>query len=378
MQNQPAVSRIAVLYSELSGYMAACLKTLKSRFDVELLVYRWPVAKDAPFDEQDTFGWIDQLYSKDDQTAEDILRKVEAFAPDGVFIPGWMDQDYLKVARVLKRRHIPVVAGSDTQWEGTLRQRASKYLAPWYLHTAIDALWVAGERQRQFASYLGYSGAQCWSGYYACDWEKFAIDQALPMSSPAFLFVGRYSREKGIDVLIEAYKQYRKQSEHPWKLICAGTGDQKALLQGVEGIEDRGFVQPDALPALMQTAQALVLPSRKEPWGVVVQEAAAVGLPLLCSTACGATVHLLQDGFNGYLFESENASHLTEGMRRLSHATPATRAQMGQRSRMLAAQFTPERWAQTLVEGIAQLKRRATVAKPAFRVSSGAFDKVGS
>ncbi len=78
MHVQPAVTRIAILYSELSGYMAACLKTLKHRFNVELLVYRWPVAKDAPFDERHTFGWIDQLHSKEGQQAEDILRTVES------------------------------------------------------------------------------------------------------------------------------------------------------------------------------------------------------------------------------------------------------------------------------------------------------------
>lgn len=360
-----------MLYSELSGYMAACLKALKSRFEVELLVYRWPVAKDAPFDEQDTFGWIDQLYSKDDQKAEEILRTVEAFAPDGVFIPGWMDQDYLKVARVMKRRRIPVVAGSDTQWQGTLRQRASKYLAPWYLHTAIDALWVAGERQRQFARYLGYTGAKCWSGYYACDWEKFAAAPAPAQSAPAFLYVGRYSQEKGIDVLVDAYQRYRRHATNPWTLICAGTGDQKKLLQHVDGIEDRGFVQPDALPALMKSAQALVLPSRREPWGVVVQEAGAAALPLLCSSACGATVHLLQDGFNGYLFESENAAHLADSMHRMASVDRETREEMGRRSRMLAAQFTPDRWAQTLVHGIAQLKRRDAVKQPVREVPAG-------
>ncbi len=289
-----------------------------------------------------------------------------------------MDQDYLKVARVLKRRHIPVVAGTDTQWQGTLRQRFSKYLAPWYLHTAIDALWVAGERQRQFANYLGYDGIQCWGGYYACDWEKFSGGPVQAKTIPAFLYVGRYSNEKGIDVLIDAYQEYRKHTINPWKLICAGTGTHKTRLQGVEGVEDRGFVQPDALPALMKSAQAFILPSRKEPWGVVLQEAAAAGLPLLCSTACGAAVHLLQDGYNGYLFESEHAAHLAEGMRRLAAASPEVLEEMGARSHTLARQFTPERWAQTLVSGIALLKRRALARRTAHSVRNGTWTHVGS
>ncbi|MFK7845413.1 MAG: glycosyltransferase family 4 protein [Rhodothermales bacterium] len=360
------IKRIAVLYSELSGYMAACLRALKENYQVELLVMKWPVVNDAPFDEEEMLGWIDRLYEKQDLKAEEILDILNDFEPQGIFMPGWIDLDYLKVARVMKRRNIPVVAGSDTQWMGTMRQRASKYLAPWYLHPAIDVLWVAGEKQRTFAQYLGYTSDKCWSGLYACDWAKFAKEGgASRASNTSFLYVGRYSEEKGIDLLVKAYEQYRSMVSNPWSLVCAGTGKMSSLLENIEGLENKGFLQPDDLPALMAEAGAFILPSRREPWGVVIQEAAASGLPLICSSVCGGAVHLLQDGYNGFLFEDNDVGHLVQRMVQLSEMQPHKRERMGQRSYALSQQFTPERWAETLMNGFATLTKKPKDLVPA-------------
>ncbi len=377
--------RIVVLYSELAGYTAACLKALKNDYDVEMLVFRWPVVSEAPFDERHVFGWIDQLYEKQNLKADEILEIVSAFEPDAVFMSGWIDPDYLKVARVMKRRNIPVVAGSDTQWTGSWRQRIGKFLAPWYLHSAIDVLWVAGERQRQFARQLGFRGDRCWAGYYACDWDKFAkvyshgraaINPGMMQNAtlqgtgihddvytveehaPFFLYVGRYSEEKGLRDLVNAYIKYRLTVSGPWKLVCAGAGPLEGLLDGIPGIENRGFMQPDKIPALMAAARAFVLPSRQEPWGVVVQEAAASGLPLFCSSACGAAIHLLQDRYNGFLFESGDAPYLADCLVQFHEMTPGDRQEMGLRSHQLSRQFTPERWARTFMEGVSRLKER--------------------
>ncbi|RMH39016.1 MAG: glycosyltransferase, partial [Gammaproteobacteria bacterium] len=239
-------------------------------------------------------------------------------------------------------------------WTGSLRQRVASVVAPWYLHSAIDVLWVSGERQRQLARRLGYAGARCWSGYYACDWDRFAdVYRRVGSARPrAFLYVGRYVPIKGLDILLTAYRQYRAQVTDPWPLICVGSGEQEVLLQGVEGVYNQGFVQPQDLPEQMAQASAFVLPSRREPWGVVVQEAAAAGMPLICSDVCGAAVHLLQDGYNGYLFESGNASHLSDCMGRVTEAPLAHWEAMSKRSHQLSAQYTPHRWADTLIQGV--------------------------
>jgi glycosyltransferase involved in cell wall biosynthesis len=216
-------------------------------------------------------------------------------------------------------------------------------------------LWVAGDRQAQFARKLGYSGAKLWHGLYCCDWGNFSylpteIDDSKEKS---FLYVGRYNaQEKALDLLVNAYTQYRNKVQQPWKLTCAGAGEMKQLLAGQTGIVDMGFTQPDALPALMRVHGAFILPSRKEPWGVVLQEAAASSLPLICSDACGASVHLLQDGYNGFVFGSDDIAHLAQCMVKMTELNNKERSEMGRRSHELARQFTPQRWAATLIQGL--------------------------
>jgi len=349
--------RIAVLFSRLSGYMAACLKALKHEYGVKLLVYRWRPSSNAPFEERH-FESIDALHTKQDETNAELAETVHRFAPHGILMAGWMDRDYLQVARQIRRDGVPVVAGCDTQWSGSLRQRVGQLTAPWYLHSAVDVLWVAGERQRQLAHRLGFRGRRCWSGYYACDWQRFAeggINRSKE-EDPAFLFVGRYVKEKGVDTLVRAYRRYRAEVDTPWPLVCVGAGELQPLLTGQEGIINKGFIQPDRLPALMCEASVFVLPSQQEPWGVVLQEAAASGLPLICSDACGAAVHLLQDGYNGFTIGTDDVQHLSECLQRMSAMGQANRADMGRRSYELSKQYTPQRWARTLVEGIQRLR----------------------
>jgi glycosyltransferase involved in cell wall biosynthesis len=352
------IQRVAVLFSRLSGYMAACLKTLKKKYNIELLVFRRPPADEAPF-EASYFDWIDEVHDRNQRLPKEIEPAVRRFDPQAVLMSGWADPAYLRAARGLRKSGIPVIAGSDAQWTGSLRQQIARVTAPWYLHQAIDVLWVAGERQQNFARRLGYTGMYCWTGIYACDWEQFAANYSPDTngSTRAFLFVGRYLERKGLDVLVEGYQAYRSMVSDPWPLICAGAGEYKSLLEGREGIMDRGFTQPSELPELMTHAAAFVLPSRWEPWGVVVQEAAATGLPLLCSDACGAADHLLQDGKNGYLFRSEDAQHLASAMATLTNTSIEERKEMGARSFELSKQYTPERWADTFIQGVRTLRK---------------------
>jgi glycosyltransferase involved in cell wall biosynthesis len=343
--------RVAVLFSELSGYMRACLAALR-RHGARVLVVHYPVVADAPFD-ADAEAWADEIVPRLGTPLTALRARVAAFAPDGLLISGWMDRDYLRIAREWRRRGVPVVAGTDTPWRGTLRQYAAGWIAPWLLHPAIDTLWVAGERQRTLARRLGYAGDRCLNGFYACDWDRFAAaGRHRRDETRAFLFVGRYDPAKGVPTLLEAYAAYRARHVDPWPLLCAGAGPLKPLLAGRDGVEDRGFVQPAELPDLLAQASAFVLPSRYEPWGVAIQEAAAAGLPLLCSSACGATAHLLIDGYNGYLVEPDDTEHLATQLTRL-HTLPAgTRHAMGERSREMSLPFTPDRWADTLLEGL--------------------------
>jgi glycosyltransferase involved in cell wall biosynthesis len=82
-----------------------------------------------------------------------------------------------------------------------------------------------------------------------------------------------------------------------------------------------GFVQPEQLAELMHTSSCLILPSHIEWYGVVVHEAAAAGLPLICSDGVGAVPHLLQDNFNGWTVPAGDVDELAEAYRRYRATT---------------------------------------------------------
>lgn len=340
--------------------MVSCWQALHERHGAELLVYHYEPASAAPF-QFGAMGWIRYRLPRRGVSVEEMIRRLVEFQPEAIYMAGWLDRGYLSVARAMRRLGVPVIAGLDGQWRGTLRQRVGIVSSPFLLRPSIDVIWAAGERQAQFARRLGFRGERCWRGLYCCDWQKFARDpgEEFPPARPAFLYVGRYVAEKGIGDLLTAYREYRCRCPHPWDLVCVGVGPLASELRGQPGVRDLGFVQPAQLPAIFKDlAGVFVLPSRVEPWGVVVQEAAASGLPLICSEACGAGVHLVQEGFNGWLFDTGDASHLATCLHRASTADPAVLREMGRRSHQLSRMLTPSGWADTLIKGVAELRGR--------------------
>ncbi len=344
------IQKIAILYSNLSGYSAACQRALKKYYQVELLVMYWPVASEAPFSDE-IFGHIDHPYDRSKLSTPEIIKTLKDFAPQALLISGWMDKGYLKAAKAMKEEGVPVVAGSDTQWTGSFRQQVAVRISQWYLHPSIDILWATGERQRQFANKLGYPTKNCWSGFYSCDWEKFAYAKAEKRQK-AFLYVGRYLERKGLDTLIEAYKAYRKTVQSPWELWLIGKGPLAERIKGEEGIKDIGFVQPHLVPQYYKKVACFIFPSVYEPWGVALHEAAAAGLPLIASDAVGAAVHLLREGHNGYLFQAKDTNELKKKLVKVANATPEEWQEMSQASFELSKQYTPKHWARIFMEGI--------------------------
>lgn len=349
------VRKIAILYSRMSGYMSACFSALKKISGAEFLLIHIPPASNAPFGNE-IFDCFDEVYDRNTLKLSSMKEIIRSFDPDAIFMSGWFDKDYLRLTRWIRKHEVLVIAGSDTQWRGTLKQILARGISSLYLHTAIDVLWVAGERQKQLANRLGYSGPNCWTGVYACDWERFSkvYDERKQWEdyNKAFVFVGRYVEIKGIEILLRAYRKYRNLCSDPWPLICAGKGKLESLIENESGVINEGFIQPDQLPELLGKAGCFILPSRKEPWGVVLQEAAATGLPLICSDACGAAVHLVQDGYNGFIFESGNVEQLVRWLVQFSEQDRNRWKKMSRNSFELSRQFTPERWAFTFLSRI--------------------------
>ena len=122
------------------------------------------------------------------------------------------------------------------------------------------------------------------------------------------------------------------------------------------GVEYKGFIQPNNLPEQFLNSGCLVLPSTFEPWGLVVHEATSSGLPVIVSDAVGSSVSLVQDGYNGFVVKTGDAKMLAQAFIRVSSLSYLERRSMGNNSYSLSLQFTPKRWAKSVLSAIQDRK----------------------
>lgn len=351
--------RIAILWKQMSGFARASFGALCDQGAELLLVHRSATA-DAPFDDERLGLGVESTRWSDAPPAASALRQqLERFAPDALLVCSWDVGAYRRVASAMRGRTLRILS-MDNPWLGSVKQWGGRVVAPMVIRPAYDAAFLPGERQAAFAHRLGFGDDRILWGVNTCDHRAFAAVASQRACNPpprAFLFAGRLVVEKGVDVLADAYRRYRSRTSDPWPLLVCGTGPLEAHLAHAPGVELLGFVQPEWLPAVFGRAGCLVLPSRFEPWGMVIHEATSAGMAVVCSTACGASTRLVVDGYNGEVVPPGNAVRLGDAMVRVSSAADGDRVLMGRRSAELAAQFTPDRWARYLLDHIGQLRQ---------------------
>ena len=345
--------RVAVFWNRLNGYVNACLKELASRPGVELLVAHETAKKDTPFDESQ-FSWMParvEYESRPDRA--ELLARAQRFAPDVLLVSSWHIGEYRFVLENLRPRPLRVLC-MDNQWHGTWKQRLGVVGSPWYIHRLYDAVFLPGERQSCFARRLGFRDDRIWQGLYCQGLTNSPPRTTAPLPR-RFGYLGRLSPEKGIQDLLDAYELYREAAPDPWRLIVAGEGRLRTELDRHPSVEYSGFVQPKDLTAWFEGLGCLVVPSRFEPWGVVVSEAAARSLPIIATEACGAVPHLVHDFSNGRVAHTADTRSLVECMTFIAGITDSQRAAMRQVSHALSSPYTPARWADTILIRSAEL-----------------------
>lgn len=345
--------RICVLWSRLSGYLSASLRALADA-GAEVLVVHEAAGADAPFDDGELTTGFRAVAWQGAPDERELMSLLDGFAPDALVVNSWHIGAYRRASRRLRGRTLRIVTVHN-QWSATPKQLAAQAAARALLHPTYDVAFVCDERQAVFAEKLGFPAERMLWGVNTCDQPLFArvaAERGDRLPPPVFLFVGRLVEDKAVDVLAEAYGRYRSAVADPWPLRVAGVGPMAGLLEGIDGVEMLGFVQPAELPGVFASAGCLVLPSRVEPWGVVAHEATSAGLPVVCTRACGAATRLVLDGYNGAVVSPGNASGLAQALARISGASAEERRAMGTGSELLSRQFTPQRWAQVVLSRV--------------------------
>jgi glycosyltransferase involved in cell wall biosynthesis len=344
--------KILYLYSEAMGYTLATIRAIvKSGAEVHLV--HDDRIKLTPYQIPSEVGV--RLYPASSQSRTQLLRLASKISPDLTYVSGWANKDYLAVAEQIRSAGATVVTGLDNPWLGSLRQHAAAFACRFgYLRRYFSHVWVAGHRQYEYARRLGFSQDKIVFDLYSADLEIFHRAYADNLANKQrryphrFLYVGRFASAKGLDILLSAWKQIDGR-RGDWELRLIGNGPLRGGFTAMPGLVVKDFLQPEELRREVAEAGCFVLPSRREPWGVVVHEFAAAGLPLILTGAVGAGDSFLLRGYNGLGCSAGDENALAQALTHISALSDASLLEMGRRSHELSFRITPDTSAANLL-----------------------------
>ncbi|MEO8735798.1 MAG: glycosyltransferase family 4 protein, partial [Edaphobacter sp.] len=195
--------------------------------------------------------------------------------------------------------------------------------------------------------------------------ESLQEELNLDPSRPVVLFASKLQSRKRCEDLVTAYLNLSPgpgQEPHPYLLIV-GDGEERAALEkqaansGCDGIRFCGFRNQSELPGFFDIASVFVLPSRHEPWGLIVNEVMNAGRAVIVSDDVGCQPDLITDGVEGCIFPVGDVAALTDALRRVL-ATPETASLMGQRGLERIRAWSYEEDIRGLRKAIAQVTRK--------------------
>jgi glycosyltransferase involved in cell wall biosynthesis len=296
----------------------------------------------------------------------DILRNESEL----VVIPGYHRIEYwamLWICMALRRRR---AVFCDSTANDNAKARFKEIAKSFFFHHC-QGIFCYGTRSKEYIQSYGIDPRLIYSPCQAAalphDYDATAVlrrYQACTQrdrESPMFLFVGRLSKEKGIEDLLAAFHRIHEHLPSS-KLLLAGPGERdrlrsQAMAWGLgKSIGFLGKQTPDEIGELLEICTAMVLPSHREPWGLVVNEALSYGCPVVVSDKCGCIPELVLNGVTGYTFPAGDVGALCESMLQVI-ALNKHRLNTAKRCLEVISQYTPARAAFEILKGCDQILR---------------------
>lgn len=259
---------------------------------------------------------------------------------DSVIINGYSDLCRISLFWMLRRDRMSIYLAGDSNLAGEQskppwKRKLKKLVLSW-LGRHLDGVLAMGELGRAY--YEEYMpGIPTFDVPCDVDIGRFrnatqasGLDairrEGLAPSSRRLLYVGRIEHVKGVDLLIDDFMSLAD-SWPDWDLVVAGEGSLRQRLEAKTRerhpgrVAWLGFVAHEALPSLMKACDVLVLPSRREQWGVVVPEGLAAGIPVIAPEVSGAGAELITSPAIGRLF-GQTAGTLQDALADLMRSAP--------------------------------------------------------
>ena len=380
--------RVTAVFPEPTPYRAPLLDRVAALAEIDLTVvyaagtvagrtWRVDPKHRATFLRGVRLPGADRVLHHDYPLTPGVVPTLNDARPDVVVVSGWSTfaaQAAIAWCRVRDVPYVLVVESHDEGPRAGWRRTVKGAVVPQVVANASGVL-VTGTLARSSMVARGAAPERVRIFANTVDVEEFASAAAGLASRRAelrealgagpddviVLSVARLAPEKGLDVLVRAIAEAR---DARLVLALAGDGPERARLERLAADEGVRFVlvgdvEWQRIVELYVAADVFALLSQREPWAVVVNEAAACGLPLVLSDRVGAAHDLLRDGENGTLVAAGDVIRAATAFRRLAVNEELRRTQ-GERSRELARDWGYE----PSVEGFLEAVREAVADRP--------------
>lgn len=369
--------RLAYLVSHPIQYQAPLLRRLAREPDIDLTVFFGSdlsvhayrdegfgvdVAWDTPLLEGFRSEFLPTLRDKRTISATSpisrgVYRKLRG--PDGspafdaLWVHGYASVNALMGIAAANALGIPVLLRAESWLADRTRSRAklaAKVAFFSLLRRGITAALPIGANNAAYWShYLGpglpqfpvpYAVDNAWFAERACAvkprLDKLRQELDIQPGAPVILFASKLQVRKQADHLLLAYRELVRGAggESQPYLVLVGDGEERGRLQAMatefalKRVRFAGFRNQTELPRFFALADVFVLPSREEPWGLIVNEAMASGCPVVVSSDVGCHRDLVTDGVEGFVYPQGDLPALTSALHSVL-ADPAKACAMG-------------------------------------------------
>lgn len=269
------------------------------------------------------------------------------------FLAGWV---------IAKLRGVKIgfrVLKTHDRW---VKRHPGKEAVKRFLFRRADAIETPGAEGKQFAIRYGAPEYRIFFATHTVNISFFkakvasarlqraALRSELGLKGTTFIYVGRLWWGKGINYLLEAFETVQRKSDGEVSLLLVGDGPEESNLRqmcsdrGIRNVMFAGFKQKPDLPRYYAMADVFVFPTLGDPYGLVVDEAMACGLPVISTSAAGEIRDRIEQGVNGYIVPPEDSASLADSMLKLAQ-DGELRERMGRISAEKIQGHTPEQWA---------------------------------
>jgi glycosyltransferase involved in cell wall biosynthesis len=262
-----------------------------------------------------------------------IIRWMQSQNVGAILLNGYNDAGRIRLLRWASKRGIPVLLFGDSNIHGdraTGLKAAMKHAVLRRVLRRVNAVLPCGRLGREYFERYGVPPDDIFYSPYEPNYGQIQslTHEDIEIAARRFglsgdrrriVFSGRLTAVKRPELLIEAFRTIAKDRPE-WDLLMIGGGEMRSELEAKAGelagrVTWTGFLDDQqTVSALYRSCDVLALPSDYEPWALVVNEAAAAGLAIVCSDVVGAAAELVVPGRNGELFASGSSEGLVEAL----------------------------------------------------------------